>query len=55
MTVAIIIALTTSPRFVDFSLIWDTVCVAGKLQLATLPVSLNSSKQVVADLLCPGK
>lgn len=55
VTVAIIIALTTSPRFVDFSLIWDTVRIAGKLQLATLPVSFSSSKQVVTDLWCPDK
>lgn len=49
------IALTASPRFVDFPLIWDTVRVAGKLQLATVPVSLNSSKQVVPDLWCLDK
>lgn len=54
-TVAIIIALTTSPRFVDFFLIQDTARVAGKLQLAAVPVSLNSSKQVAPESWCSGK
>lgn len=50
-TVTIIITLTTYPHFVDF----PRICLAGKLQLATVSVSLNPSKHVVPDLWCPGK